>query len=95
MNKYQQAYIEKVYAGKTPRSKGGKEAVEVLGKMKSDKIRVHFPDFTGFGGKFTPAHVTEYTVCGENNLPEGKMNISGLAANLALWESRGYKIEYL
>lgn len=91
MNKWQQIYCDIYYNGKMPRTKAGKESVELLGKVKS-QITVEFPDFNGANG-FKPAHKETYIItANECNMPEGKISVSVLASNLSLWLSRGYKI---
>ena len=47
MNEYQKKYLDIYYDGKQPRSKVGKEELALLGNLRSDKIRVHFPEFNG------------------------------------------------
>ena len=90
MNKYQQRYLDIYYDGKKPRDKGGKEELALLGNLKSNHIRVHFPDF-----KATPAHAEEYHITDKCNMPERMIDVETLSSNLRLWTSRGYEIEYL
>ena len=90
MNKYQQKYLNIYYNGKMPRDKAGKEELRLLGNLKSDKIRVHFP---ASGTK--PAQVEELVVSEECNIPKGKISVEILSSNLSLWTSRNYEIEYL
>ena len=94
MNEYQKKYLDIYYDGKQPRSKVGKEELALLGNLRSDKIRVHFPEFNGING-LIPAHSEEYRITDECNMPEGKINVETLASNLRLWTFRGHKIEYL
>ena len=90
MNKHQMKYLDIYYDGKKPRDKAGKEELALLGNLRGDRVRVHFPDFPG-----KPAHAEEYFISEECNVPEGKINVEVLSGNLRLWTSRGYKIEYL
>lgn len=91
LNKWQKYYIDSMYDGKMPRSKCGKEELAALGQI-NNKVIVHFPDFTGIRG-FQPAHTEEYIVTEYDcNMPEGRISVEVLAANLTLWGSRGYKI---
>ncbi len=94
MNKYQQEYLNIYYDGKKPRNKVGKEELELLGNIKGDKIRVHFPDFNGING-FKPAHVEEYQITDKCDMPNGKISVEVLSRNLSLWTERGYQIDYL
>ena len=90
LTKYQMEYIDKVYDGKMPRDKAGKEELILLGNLVGDKICVHFPDFNG-----TPAHEKTFEIADEGDMPNGKISIDVLAGNLSLWVLRGYKIDYL
>ena len=91
MNKWQQIYCDIYHKGKMPRGKAGKQAVDLLGKVKS-QITVEFPDFNGIHG-FEPAHTETYIVTeNECNMPEGKISVSALAGNLSLWLDRGYVV---
>lgn len=93
MNKWQQKYVDEYYGGKKPRDKTGKLEFDLLSQVK-EKVTVHFPDFKGVGGKFEPAHTETYTVTEDkNDMPNGLISACLLASNLALWASRGYKIE--
>ena len=91
MNKWQQIYCDTYFGGKTPRTKSGKHAIELLGKIKS-QVTVEFPDFHGISG-FKPAHKEIYVVTeNECNMTAGKISVSVLASNLSLWNDRGYKV---
>lgn len=82
MNKWQKIYCETYYEGKMPRTKYGKWAMDILSQM-GDKVIIHFPNRTE---TYT---ITEY----ECDMPNGKISVRVLVANLELWISRGYKIE--
>ena len=92
MNKWQKIYCENLYDGKFPRTKIGKQEVDILGNVK-DEVIVQFPDFKGLHG-ITPAHTAVYKVTeNEDDVPNGLMSVCTLARNLSLWLSRGYKIQ--
>lgn len=91
MNNWQKVYCDTYHNGKTPRSKTGKQDMELLGKIKSQVI-VEFPDFTGANG-FVPAHTDTYIVTEDDcDIPNGKISVSVLVSNVKLWLSRGYKV---
>lgn len=82
MNKWQTAYCNEYYDGKKPRTKTGKEKLELLGQVK-ETVTVEFPD-----GRTETYTVTE----NDCDMPNGKISVSVLASNLVLWTERGYKI---
>lgn len=91
MNQWQKVYCEEYYKGKMPRSKQGKNDLELLGQMKSN-VTIEFPDFHGANG-FKPAHTETYTITEYDcNMPNGIISVSVLISNLNLWLSRGYKV---
>ena len=88
-NKWQEYYRKNYCSGRADARR-----YELLGKIKGDKITVHYPDFNGIRG-FVPAHEETFEITfEENNMPEGKISVPCLSANLDLWESRGYRIDY-
>ena len=93
MNKWQQRYVNEYYDGKKPRDKSGKLRFDLLGQVK-EKVTVHFPEVKCENGKVRPAHSETYTVTEDkNDMPNGIISACLLSGNLALWASRGYKIE--
>ena len=94
MNKWQSAYLNDPRggcAGKMPRSKRGKEELELLGHVK-ETVTVSIPDFEGIRG-FVPAHDETYVVTEfDCNMPEGRISARVLASNLVFWLSNGYKV---
>lgn len=90
-NKWQKAYCDIYFKGKSPRTKQGKIDMDLLSKVKSI-VTVQFPDFTGING-FVPAHTETYTITEkECDMPNGKISVGVLVSNLSLWLSRGYKV---
>lgn len=91
LNKWQKQYIDEYHDGKMPRRKVEKQRLNLLGKVKNYVI-VDFPDFNGAEG-FKPAHTEKYEVTlTECDIPNGKISVRNLAANLDLWLSRGYTV---
>lgn len=91
LNKWQKQYIDEYYDGKIPRRKVAKQRLNLLGKVKSYVI-VDFPDFNGADG-FKPAHTEKYEITlTECDMPNGKISVRVLVANLELWLSRGYTV---
>lgn len=82
MNKWQTVYCNEDYNGKAPRTKIGKEKLELLGQVK-ETVTVEFPE-----GRAETYIVTE----NDCDMPNGKISVSVLASNLVLWTARGYKI---
>lgn len=94
MNKWQQMYVDKLYNGKKPRDKHGKQAFELLSKI-NESFTVHFPDFNGANG-FEAAHTNTFTIVDDKdaNFTSGKINVEGAGGNLVLWTNRNYQIDY-
>ena len=83
MNNWQKKYCEGYYGGKAPKTKVGKIEFDLLGKVK-DYVAVTLED----GRK------NEYKVTLDDcDIPNGKISVEVLAANLRLWAFRGFKIE--
>ena len=91
MNKWQEYYCNKHYNGGVPKTKTGKESVELLGKVKS-VVMVDFPE-RKVGEETIEAHTEEYIVTEEDcNIPNGTISVDVLVSNLRLWLARGQKI---
>lgn len=81
MNKWQKKYCDKHYGGNLPRSKQGKEQLELLGAIK-DTVTVEFPNRT-------ETYIVTEDDC---DIPNGKISVSVLASNLVHWKLRGFKV---
>jgi len=83
LNRWQKFYCQEYHNSKLPKTKAGKEALELLSKVDKT-ITVEFPDHTD------TLKVTERTC----NIPEGIISVPVLVSNLRLWTSRGLNISY-
>ena len=98
MNRFQQKYCDTCYEGKKPKDKIGKLEFELLGNMKSNRIRVRHPAFSFPGFETSPERVEELVVNEECDIPNGKINVEVLASNLRFWlleSTEKRQIEYL
>ena len=93
-NRWQKYYRNTLYGGRMPGSKTGKTEYELLGNVRKT-VTVHFPERVLPTGKTEPERDEKYTVTLDDcNMPEGRISVEVLSANLTLWTLRGYGITY-
>ena len=84
---WQQCYLDITNQGKLPRSKIGKEKLNLL-KPIGDTVTVIFPASSN-----NPARAENYIVSKTNcDVPNHLIDVVTLAANLLLWKERNYDL---